>query len=129
MLRNVFSFFAVVCLLITLLGIYAAISQDTERRRKEMAIRKINGATLKNILLLFTKLYLRLLLVATLFVFPLMWMMTNEILKNWTIRFNYNNPLFWIGIFLSIALFTGITIIVKILKTARINPAESVKSE
>lgn len=94
-----------------------------------MAIRKINGATLKNILLLFTKLYLRLLLVATLFVFPLMWMMTNEILKNWTIRFNYNNPLFWIGIFLSIALFTGITIIVKILKTARINPAESVKSE
>lgn len=129
MLRNVFSFFAVVCLLITLLGIYAAISQDTERRRKEMAIRKINGATLKNILLLFTKLYLRLLLVATLLVFPIMWMMTNEILKNWTIRFNYNNPLFWIGIFLAIALFTGITIIVKILKTARINPAESVKSE
>lgn len=129
LLQKVFSFFAVVCLLITLLGIYAAISQDTERRRKEMAIRKINGATLKNILLLFTKLYLRLLLVATLFVFPLMWMMTNEILKNWTIRFNYNNPLFWIGIFLSIALFTGITIIVKILKTARINPAESVKSE
>ena len=32
--------FATVCLIITLLGIYAAISQDTERRQKEVAIRK-----------------------------------------------------------------------------------------
>lgn len=129
MLRNIFSFFAAVCILITLLGIYAAISQDTERRRKEVAIRKINGASMKNILLIFTKLYLKLLLITTLFVFPIMWMMTNELLKSWAISFNYNNPFFWIGIFLILALFTGITIFVKILNTVRINPAEVITAE
>lgn len=129
MLRNVFTFFAAVCLIITLLGIYAAISQDTERRQKEVAIRKINGASLKNISYLFMKLYLGLLLIATLFVFPLMWMITDEILKNWIIRFNYNNPLFWLGIFLVITIFTVVVILVKILKTARVNPAEVIKAE
>lgn len=129
MLRNVFSFFAAVCLIITLLGIYAAISQDTERRQKEVAIRKINGASLKNISYLFMKLYLGLLLIATLFVFPLMWMITDEILKNWIIRFNYNNPLFWLGIFLVITIFTVVVILVKILRTARVNPAEVIKAE
>lgn len=128
-LRNVFSFFAIVCLIITLLGIYSAISQDTERRQKEVAIRKINGASLSNILTLFTKLYLRLLLIATLFVFPIIWMVTDTILKDWIIRFNYNSPFFWIGIFLVITFFTAINILTKILRTARINPAEIIKAE
>ena len=129
MLRNVFTFFATVCLIITLLGIYAAISQDTERRQKEVAIRKINGASLKNISYLFMKFYLGLLLIATLFVFPLMWMITDEMLKNWIIRFNYNNPLFWLGIFFVITIFTAVVILVKILCTARINPADVIKAE
>lgn len=129
MLRNVFSFFAVVCLLITLLGIYAAISQDTDRRQKEVAIRKINGASLKNILFLFARLYLKLLLIATLFVFPVIWLITHGVLKSWIIRFNYNNPFFWISIFLSIALFTGITVLAKILKIARVDPAKVIKTE
>lgn len=128
-LRNIFSFFATVCLIITLLGVYAAISQDTERRQKEVAIRKINGASLKNILLLFAKLYMKLLLIATFFVFPVMWLATNETLKNWVIRFNYNNPLFWFGIFFIIMAFTAVVILVKILRTARINPAEVIKTE
>ena len=129
MLRNVFTFFATVCLIITLLGIYAAISRDTERRQKEAAIRKINGASLKNILYLFMRFYLGLLLIATLFVFPLMWMITDEMLKNWIIRFNYNNPLFWLGIFFVITIFTAVVILVKILRTARINPADVIKAE
>ena len=128
MLRNVFTFFATVCLIITLLGIYAAISQDTERRQKEVAIRKINGASLKNISYLFMKFYLGLLLIATLFVFPLMWMITDEMLKNWIIRFNYNNPSFWFGIFFVITIFTAVVILIKILRTARINPADVIKA-
>lgn len=128
-LRNIFLFFAIVCLIIILLGIYAAISQDTERRQKEVAIRKINGASLKTILILFTKLYLKLLVIASLFVFPLMWLLTDSTLRGWTIRFNYNNPLFWTGIFLTMVLITGITVFWKIFNTARINPAEVVKNE
>lgn len=58
-----------------------------------------------------------------------MWLATNETLKNWVIRFNYNNPLFWFGIFFIIMAFTAVVILVKILRTARINPAEVIKTE
>lgn len=129
MLGNIFLFFACVSLIITTLGIYSSISQDTERRQKEVAIRKINGASLTTILQLFARLYIKILLIATFFVFPIMWLATDVFLKSWVIRFNYNNPLFWIGIFLLAALVTGFTIIFRILKTAQLNPAAVIKSE
>lgn len=43
-LRGIVLFFSVVVLVISLLGVYSAVTIDTEYRRKEMAIRKINGA-------------------------------------------------------------------------------------
>ena len=48
-MKSMLLFFTLVCLSITVLGIYSAISIDTERRRKEIAIRKINGAALTDI--------------------------------------------------------------------------------
>ncbi len=41
--KNITLFFSIVSLIITLLGVYSAITLDTERRQKEVAIRKING--------------------------------------------------------------------------------------
>lgn len=48
-----------------MLGIYGAISIDTVRRQKEVAIRKINGARLLNIYWLFGKTYLILFLISS----------------------------------------------------------------
>ena len=45
-LKGIILFFSIVCLIITLLGVYSAITLDTERRQKEVAIRKVNGAGL-----------------------------------------------------------------------------------
>ncbi len=45
--KNITLFFSIVSLIITLLGVYSAITLDTERRQKEVAIRKINGAGIK----------------------------------------------------------------------------------
>ena len=48
-MKGIILFFSFVSLIITLLGVYSAITLDTERRQKEVAIRKVNGAGLKHI--------------------------------------------------------------------------------
>lgn len=129
MMSQIFSFFAIICLIITLLGTYSAISLDTERRRKEVAIRKVNGASLKILIFLFVKMYIRLLLVAAIFAFPLVWIGANALLNSWIVRFNFSNPCLWIGLLAIIAFITGLTIIFRILQITRVNPAKVIKSE
>ena len=70
-LKGIILFFSIVSLLITLLGVYSTITLDTERRQKEVAIRKVNGAGLKQIILLFARLYIKLLTVSAIIAFPL----------------------------------------------------------
>ena len=63
MLKDTILFFAIVSIIITLLGVYSSITLDTERRQKEVAIRKVNGAGMSHIIWLFTRLYITLLMV------------------------------------------------------------------
>lgn len=57
-MKGIILFFSFVSLIITLLGVYSAITLDTERRQKEVAIRKVNGAGLKQIIILFARTYI-----------------------------------------------------------------------
>lgn len=126
--KNIILFFSLVCLIITILGVYAAITLDTERRRKEVAIRKINGAGISQILFLFARLYIGLLIIPALFAFPLIYLILTFWQKAYTVFFHYGFS-FWIGIFGFVAAVTACTILFRILKAARINPATIVKSE
>ncbi len=56
--RSVAWLLGFVCLLVSVMGIYSTIALDTRARRKEMAIRKINGAKSRDIALLFALLYI-----------------------------------------------------------------------
>ncbi len=58
MLRSVAWLLGFICLLVSVMGIYSTIALDTRARRKEMAIRKINGAKSSDIALLFARLYI-----------------------------------------------------------------------
>jgi hypothetical protein len=62
---------AVISILLVVFSIYSAISLDTQNRQKEMAIRKINGATPKDIAILFGKSYALIFVLSYLFVYPL----------------------------------------------------------
>lgn len=54
---TIFSILSLVCILISTFGIYSLVSLATEQRRKEIAIRKVNGATFYHILQLFFREY------------------------------------------------------------------------
>lgn len=127
-LKDIILFFAIVSVIITLLGVYSSITLDTERRQKEVAIRKVNGAGFRQVIWLFVRLYIILLASSALIAFPLLYALLTLWKRLYTVFFSYN-IFFWSGIFLSITLITGFTIFFRIRKTAKVNPAEVIKNE
>ena len=127
-LKGIILFFSFVCLVITLLGVYSAITLDTERRQKEVAIRKVNGAGLKEIIVLFARLYIWLLGISAVLAFPIVYLILQQWKQMYLVFFNHG-ILYWGGILLGVTLITALTVIFRILKIARINPATIIKSE
>ena len=127
-LKGIILFFSIVCLVITLLGVYSAITLDTERRQKEVAIRKVNGAGLKEIILLFTRLYLWMLSISFVIAAPIIYLILQLWKQMYLVFFN-DGILYWGGILLGVTIITALTVIFRILKIARINPATIIKSE
>lgn len=127
-LKDIILFFAIVSIIITLLGVYSSITLDTERRQKEVAIRKVNGADVPQIILLFARRYVLLLLCSAVVAFPSVYAALMIWKQMYTVFFSYGF-LFWSGIFLAVAFITGITILFRILRIARMNPAEVIKNE
>jgi ABC-type antimicrobial peptide transport system permease subunit len=122
---------AIIAFIITLLGVYSAISIDTTRRRKEMAVRKINGAKTRQITMQFANLYVKLFLISSVVSIPLSAFIIKQAILN-------GRPLekgtgyvilFYLFILAVIVAFVSLTIGFKIHHIARENPADVVKSE
>jgi ABC-type antimicrobial peptide transport system permease subunit len=122
------SIFFVICMVLSLLSIYSAVAMSAEKRRKEMAIRKINGATVWNIILLFSRSYIFLWTAACVLLFPAVYIVGNLWIRNFNQQFSMG-ILFFLTIYLSILALILLTIVLRVLKVARENPAEVVKKE
>lgn len=72
-IRSIIYIMLGISMLTTVATIYAAISLDTRRRRKEMALRKINGAKAKDICRIFAKIYVLIIGISMLIALPLSW--------------------------------------------------------
>ena len=125
-LKDIIFILAVTCVVITLLGVYAAITLDTERRSKEVAIRKINGAGVRQIIWLFARTYLWIGGLTAVAAFPLLYWLMGQWKQKYDIFFLYG-PGFWLGIFLAVMAVTALTIVYRIVRIARLNPAEVTK--
>lgn len=119
---------SIVCVLIAAFGIYSLITLSCERRRKEIAVRKVNGAKVKDILFIFIREYVVLLVAASVIAFPVGYVL----MKQWLVTYVRQTPIsFWIYvvIFLGIALLISLCIGWRVWKTSQINPTEVIKSE
>lgn len=117
-----------ICIIIAVFGIFSLVTLSCEQRRKEIAIRKVNGASVKVILNLFFKEYLILLIISSFTAFPLGYL----IMKHWLEGYVKQTPIsFWMygGIFAGMLLIIFLSIIWRVWKAARQNPAEVIKSE
>jgi len=120
--------FASICIIICLLGIYSSMMLAVEKRGREMAIRKINGARLVDIARIFVMHYFVLLGIATLIAFPALYLGVQTWLENYTYRVPIT--LFpFIAIFVLLFAIVLLTIGSQLLKIMRVNPVEKLKSE
>ena len=127
MVRNLILLLSVISLLITILSIYAAISLDTQGRQKEVAIRKINGATPKIIAILFGKLYIILLIVSFTIAMPLVYLTLSLVVGELSIESNIVGIGFQLfGIIVTLVL---VTVGNKLYEIIKLNPAEVIKNE
>ena len=127
-LQTLIALLSAVCIIISLFGVYSMVSLHAERRRKEIAIRKVNGATLFSIFNLFFKEYILMLAIAAAIAFPAGYI----ILKPWTERYVLQTEISWwifALLFLSTAAVVLLTITARVWNTAHINPASELKKE
>ncbi|REC37976.1 ABC transporter permease [Parabacteroides distasonis] len=127
-LGKLISLFGIMAILISIVGVFGLVLFETQYRRKEIGIRKINGATTGQILLMFNKTYIRIVSVCFIISIPIAWMGTQQWLEN----FAYKTPLhLWVFIvaFLIILSVTIGTVTFRNWQAANENPMNSVKSE
>ena len=115
------------CILIAIFGVYSLTSLSCQQRRKEIALRKINGAEVLDIMNIFFKESLVLLAVAALFAFPAGYFIMERWLQNYVKQTSMDAWLF-VSIFLTVFIVIIFSTISVVWKAANQNPAEVVKS-
>ena len=113
------------CVLIALFGVWSMIMLTCEQRRKEIAIRKVFGATVKDILDMFFVEYMSLQGIAALVAFPIGY----ACMKPWLEQYVIQTEISWwiyVGIFLLVTLLVALCIGWRVWKTAHAHPAEEI---
>jgi len=127
-LLKLLSFVSLICIVICLFGFVSIVSLTCEERRKEIAIRKINGATVHDILIIFFREFTALLALGALVAFTFGY----YIMKKWLEQYNLQTaiPLWlYVAILLALALIIVLFVGWRVYKTSNENPAEVVKRE
>jgi putative ABC transport system permease protein len=113
---------------ITCLGLLGLAAFTAEQRTKELGIRKVMGATVSSLVMLVSKDFTRLVLIAFLLAAPLAWWYLNEFLMRYEYRIEIG---YWVfGIVGGFALLLTVLIVsTQALKAATANPTKSLRSE
>jgi putative ABC transport system permease protein len=122
------SYFSGISFFLSLIGVISMISLMIEKRTKEIAIRKINGARVRDIIILFTRDITGVALVASLVAVPVCF----AIMHNWLLGYVYRTTLDWwifVGVPALVILVTGAIIAVQVRSAARKNPVASLRNE
>lgn len=120
--------FSGLSILISCIGLLGMTVFAAERRKKEIGIRKVMGASVKNITIMLSKDFVKLVLVAVVIAFPLAWWMMNEWLKDFAYRISIDTDVFLIA-GLSVILITLLTVSSQAIKAAMANPVKNLKTE
>ncbi|MDE6637601.1 MAG: hypothetical protein K2K32_05120, partial [Muribaculaceae bacterium] len=112
----------------TVAGIYAGVALDTRRRRKEMALRKLNGAGPKIIAMIFMRTYIWIIAVAAVISVPLFFITFDEVRRKILPEISYSDMAIAYIITLSLIIaITTVTIAWKIRDIMHADPIEYLK--
>ena len=120
--------FSLIAILIGCLGLYGLVSFIAESKTKEIGIRKVMGATQNQVLWLFGREFVRLLLLGFVLAAPLGWLLMRGWLNGYAYHISFGWWVFAVALGTTV-LITILTVSYQSMKAALMNPATSLRSE
>lgn len=124
----VFGIFTALSIFVACLGLFGLSAYTAERRTKEIGIRKVLGASVKNLVTLLSKDLVKLVIIASIISFPLAWWGMNKWLQNFAYKTTISWWIFAFGGFAAIAIAL-VTVSFQAIKAASANPVKSLRAE
>ncbi|WP_300726795.1 ABC transporter permease [uncultured Rikenella sp.] len=120
--------FSLLAIVISMAGVFGLVVFETQYRRKEIGVRKVMGATVAEILAMFNRSFVRLVLICFVVAAPLAWYGVRE----WLGTFAYRTPVYWWVFAVSLLIVLAITlatVTIQSWRAATANPVEAFKTE
>jgi putative ABC transport system permease protein len=127
-MSTLFNLFAILAIVVSGLGLFGLASFVAAARTKEIGVRKVLGASVSSILLLLSKDFVKLLLLATVIACPLAYLGIKQWLQNYAFQTDITVWLFALPS-LAVCLLALLTISLQTWKAARTDPAEVLRNE
>ncbi len=127
-LQKIITYFALLSIFISLLGLFGLSSFITEQFSKNIGIRKLLGASVRSIVYLLSGDFLKLILIAFVIATPIAWIAMERWLEHFAYRLTINFTWF-IFTGLLVLIFAQITVIVQTIKSALTNPVDVIRYE
>ncbi len=125
-LSTLITVFSALSILISMMGVFGLVLFETQYRRKEIGIRRVNGASVGGILRMFNMQFLRVVAVCAVVAVPVSWYLVDR----WLSTFAYRMPMHW-WIFASavviVAIITVLTVTVRSRAAANENPVNAIQ--
>lgn len=119
---------SIICIIIAVFGVFSLVNLSCEQRRKEIAVRKVNGATISDIIGIFLREYMSILALAAIVAFATGYI----VMKHWLEGYVIQTTITWwiyVAILATVIVIISISIGWRIWQAARQNPAKVIKSE
>ena len=127
-IATVFTLFATISIFVSALGLFGLSLFDIHQRYREVAIRKVNGARLRNLYSILFRKYIWIIGGATLLTMPLSYYLIYIYTSDFVVKTPVSISIFVIALLVVVAISAG-TLFWQVNKAARINPAEIIKTE
>ncbi len=127
-LSAMFGYFTFLAIFIACLGLFGLGSFTAERKTKEIGIRKVLGASVAQLLLLLSKDFMKLIVVANIIAWPIVWYAMTQWLQGFAYRASLSWKMFFLTAVAAIAIAL-LTVGFQTIKVALANPVEALRYE
>ncbi len=127
-LSKLYKIFSVIAIFISCLGLYGLVAFIAVQRKKEIGIRKVLGAAARNIIVMLSREFTMLILIAFVITAPLAWYFMHQWLQQYTYRISIGIGVFAATIICALCI-AWMTVGYTTIKAARANPVKSLRTE
>jgi putative ABC transport system permease protein len=124
----VFALFSGLAIIISCIGLFGLAAYTANLRTKEIGVRKVMGASVTSVVVLLTKDFTKLILIAFILSVPLSYYVMDEWLQGFAYRINIDVGVFLVAGLIAL-LISWITVSYQSIKAAIVNPVKSLRSE